>query len=656
MTVGPNPVPQVAPASGTKIYLKRTQTLNNTPGAGDIDHGELWMNYHSSSPRLYFKDNANQIVEIKPGAAAGEGAVPPASGNETGDLWFDGTNLLVWNGSSWQVVGVSKLADLDDTDVAGATANQLLAYDGSKWVAVSASSIAVDVNLGYTASPTQGVVTNDAGSDATIPARTDANAGLMLPADKTAIDGLPADFDFLRAGDNVSELANNAGYLTEAEVNNILQGNNPDGTPNTGAPGYLKPGDNVSELTNDAGYITLADVPDGVESLDDLSDVSVPAPTSGQILKYNGASWVAGNPAAADISGSELNDLGDVNAPSPGVDQHLAWNGTSWVPVTPPDEFSGSYNDLTDKPVIPDALNDLSDVNAGAPTADQVLQWNGTAWVPADVQSGGLQDTVYTGLTWVHAMPLSNQVAGGPGLTTNADKTWATRTSFVTHLSNPLGSILAGQTLTVKNLTQSQSAEYVVTNVDAGLNAVEVSYVSDTGGDIKAGNTFELVFSFAEGAGTGSVTSVGAGNGLQVADGGANPITKAGTLEVVAANATITVTSGGIAVTPNQFFPAAGGELNGVITTPEKTITSLAFDLSEGPFWTCGSIDVPNPTNAVAGMSGLIRFTGPPTSWGFNFKFVGGTGVAPSGLPAVSPFYVKAADEIYVGPAVEELI
>ena len=544
MTVGPNPVPQVVPAPGTKIYLKRTQTLNNTPGAGDIEHGELWMNYHSSSPRLYFKDNANEIVEIKPGAAAGEGVTPPSSGNETGDLWFDGTNLLVWNGSSWQVVGVSTLAALNDTDVAGATANQLLAYDGSKWVAVSASSIAVDVNLGYTASPTQGVVTNDAGSDATIPARTNVNAGLMLPADKTAIDGLPADFDFLRAGDDVSELTNDAGYLTESEVNNILQGNNPDGSPNTGAPGYLKPGDNVSELTNDAGYITLADVPDGVENLDDLGDVSVPAPTSGQILKYNGAGWVAGNPAAADISGSELNDLGDVNAPSPGVDQHLAWNGSSWIAVDPPDEFSGSYNDLTDKPVIPGALNDLSDVDA-TPTDGQHLAWDDTnsKWVAEDPPA----------------------VGGG-----------------------------------------------------------------------------------------GTVTSVGAGDGL--ATDGANPITGAGTLKAVAANATITVTAGGIAVTPGQYFPAAGGELDGVITTPEKTITSLAFDLSEGPFWTCGSIDVPNPTNAVAGMSGLIRFTGPPTSWGFNFKFVGGTGVAPSGLPAVSPFYVKAADEIYVGPAVEELI
>lgn len=52
-------------------------------------------------------------------------------------------------------------------------------------------------------------------------------------------------------------------FVSAAEVNNILAGNNPDGTPNPGAPNYLKPGDNVSELNNDSGFITAADVGDG---------------------------------------------------------------------------------------------------------------------------------------------------------------------------------------------------------------------------------------------------------------------------------------------------------------------------------------------------------------------------------------------------------
>ena len=45
-------------------------------------------------------------------------------------------------------------------------------------------------NLAYTASPTQGVVTSDSGTDATIPAGSATNASLMLPTDKTKLDGV----------------------------------------------------------------------------------------------------------------------------------------------------------------------------------------------------------------------------------------------------------------------------------------------------------------------------------------------------------------------------------------------------------------------------------------------------------------------------------
>lgn len=47
-------------------------------------------------------------------------------------------------------------------------------------------------NLSYTASPTQGQVNSDTGNDAIIPAGSTTNASLMLPADKTKLDALPA--------------------------------------------------------------------------------------------------------------------------------------------------------------------------------------------------------------------------------------------------------------------------------------------------------------------------------------------------------------------------------------------------------------------------------------------------------------------------------
>ena len=45
-------------------------------------------------------------------------------------------------------------------------------------------------NLAYTASPTQGTITSDTGTDATIPAADGTNAGLFLPAEKTKLAGI----------------------------------------------------------------------------------------------------------------------------------------------------------------------------------------------------------------------------------------------------------------------------------------------------------------------------------------------------------------------------------------------------------------------------------------------------------------------------------
>ena len=51
------------------------------------------------------------------------------------------------------------------------------------------------VDLGYTASPSGGTVTNSVGEDATIPAVDNTNAGLMIPAQKTKLDNIEAGAD-----------------------------------------------------------------------------------------------------------------------------------------------------------------------------------------------------------------------------------------------------------------------------------------------------------------------------------------------------------------------------------------------------------------------------------------------------------------------------
>jgi len=94
-------------------------------------------------------------------------------------------------------------------------------------------------------------------------------------------------------------------------------------------------------------------------------------------------------------------------------------------------------------------------------------------------------------------------------------------------------------------------------------------------------------------------------------------------------------------------------QVAGAISTVERTITTGAFDMGTGNYWTCGAIAIPNPTNAVAGMSGLIRVSAAPTSFGSNFDFPGGAYTAPTSFPAIVPYYVVSSSQILLGSFTE---
>lgn len=102
--------------------------------------------------------------------------------------------------------------------------------------------------------------------------------------------------------------------------------------------------------------------------------------------------------------------------------------------------------------------------------------------------------------------------------------------------------------------------------------------------------------------------------------------------------------TGGIAIESN-----GSAKFDGRAYGLERTITASSFDLTEGNFWTCGAIAIPNPTNGVAGQSGLIIVTAAPTSFGSNWDFPGGAYTAPTTFPAVAPFYIKSSTVFYLG-------
>ncbi len=74
-------------------------------------------------------------------------------------------------------------------------------------------------NLGYTASPTDGTVTSDTGTDATLPLADTTNAGLLSPGDKTKLNNTSGT----NTGDNSVNTTSNT-YADSKVVNTLING------------------------------------------------------------------------------------------------------------------------------------------------------------------------------------------------------------------------------------------------------------------------------------------------------------------------------------------------------------------------------------------------------------------------------------------------
>ena len=340
----------------TRIVIKNSTVAGKVPTASDLVNAELAINLVDK--KLYSKDAGGTVFEI--GGTVGSGGNPPGSGNEIGDLWWDGDVLLVWNGSEWEVVGgvtsvngetgevELDLGDLNDVTLSSLNNGDIIAWNGSAWVNtaappadISGSSINdlndVDtsgVDDGDILVWNQGAGEWQATAKGTVPEKTseltndgeDGSNPFITEADVNTILG---DGDYLKSGDNVSELNNDAGYLTDA-VTKIVAGTNITIDPASGE-----------------GEVTINAADAAALALDDLTDVNVPSPDSGDVLSYNGTNWVSSAAPPADISGSNLTQLNDVEAPGAADGDMLIYDGgdAEWVNTPAPTKTSDFVND-----------------------------------------------------------------------------------------------------------------------------------------------------------------------------------------------------------------------------------------------------------------------------------------------------------------------
>mgnify|MGYP001242416500 CR=1 FL=1 len=165
------------------------------------------------------------------------------------------------------------------------------------------------------------------------------------------------------------------------------------------------------DLKSNAGTLEIVNASSGLPapidtsiSISDLSDVSG-SPSNDSVLKYNDSTgkWEPASAGVVDYNDltnkptipTELNDFSDVNLASLQNERYIMYDGTKWIsafvtwtsirnkPTTLAgygitDSFDGNYNNLINKPTIPNSLEDLSDVTIlnGSPSSGQTLIWS----------------------------------------------------------------------------------------------------------------------------------------------------------------------------------------------------------------------------------------------------------------------------------------
>ncbi len=127
-------------------------------------------------------------------------------------------------------------------------------------------------------------------------------------------------------------------------------------------------------------------------SLDGLSDVALGTLSTGQVLKYNGTSWVNGT----DNTGGGVSLSGNNTFTGENSFTGTLILGSLATATTPPENDSTTAVATTEyvqTELSAITLNDLSDVLVGGLLSNEILKWNGSNWINGSIASTDLSDS-----------------------------------------------------------------------------------------------------------------------------------------------------------------------------------------------------------------------------------------------------------------------
>ena len=211
--------------------------------------------------------------------------------------------VLQYNGSGWvagnvSAGGATSLSGLSDVSLVSVSSGQYLRYDGSKFI---------NTNIAYsdvTGKPTLSTV-------ATSGSYTDLSNKPTIP---TSLNNLS---DVAYIGAQAGHVLRYSGTVFNSTK---LSYNDLNDTPT------------LSTVATSGSYTDLTNKPSIPTSISDLSDVSTSGIVSGQVLQWNGSSFVPATVSGGGGGASSLAELSDVNTTGAANGDVLTYDGSNWLP------------------------------------------------------------------------------------------------------------------------------------------------------------------------------------------------------------------------------------------------------------------------------------------------------------------------------------
>ena len=284
-------------------------------------------------------DVVSTSFSVQTNAASGGGAL--SYNNSTALFQYTPPDL------SGFLTSLGSVGGHTDVDVTGAVNGKILKYNGTNWVVADDNTTAASAFVSLTDTPNTFT----------------ANKWIKVNAGGTALEWTDAPQTALSSVNDINDVT-----ITSAQNDQLLKWNGTHWINFT--PGYLTSfTEQDPTVPTHVKSITQANInawnaKSDVAALNDLTDVDTTGAANTKILKHNGTKWVV-----TDDGGSVQSDWAQSTS---SADDFIK---------NKPTLFSGNYNDLTNKPTIPNNIQDLSNVTITSPSNGQVLKWNGTAWI-----------------------------------------------------------------------------------------------------------------------------------------------------------------------------------------------------------------------------------------------------------------------------------